>query len=63
MIHFTPLKFETKNISTTILLTQRQKVGFDFVTAVDTKMAVFWVVAPDYTMVQPRRQLSSETKV
>jgi hypothetical protein len=45
------------------------KVVFEVLTAVSTKMAVFWVVAPwslvevyqlpDYTALQPRRQPSS----
>jgi hypothetical protein len=33
-------------------------VGFEVLKAVSTKMAVFWVVAPDYTALQPRRQPS-----
>jgi hypothetical protein len=37
-------------------------VGFEVLTAVSTKMAVFWVVAPcslvEYTALQPRRQSS-----
>jgi hypothetical protein len=35
-------------------------LGFEVLTAVSTKMAVFWVVAPDYTALQPRRQPSYE---
>jgi hypothetical protein len=35
------------------------KVGFEVLTAVSMKIAVFWVVAPDYTVLQPRRQQSS----
>jgi hypothetical protein len=37
------------------------KIGFEFLTAVSTKMAVFWVVAPlnlYQTALQPRRQSS-----
>jgi hypothetical protein len=39
-------------------------VGFEVLTAMSTKMAVFWVVVPckllpDYTALQPRRQPSS----
>jgi hypothetical protein len=40
------------------------EVGFEVLTAVSMKIAVFWVVAPcslveDYTVLQPRRQQSS----
>jgi hypothetical protein len=33
-------------------------LGFEVLTAVSTKMTVFWVVVPDYTALQPRRQPS-----
>jgi hypothetical protein len=33
------------------------QIGFEVLTAVSTKMAVFWVVA-DHTELQPRRQPS-----
>jgi hypothetical protein len=37
-------------------------VGFEVLMAVSMKIAVFWVVAllPDYTVLQPRRQPSSD---
>jgi hypothetical protein len=35
------------------------EVGFEVLTAVSMKIAVFWVVLPDYTVLQPRRQQSS----
>jgi hypothetical protein len=34
------------------------EVGFEFLTAVSTKMAVFWVIAPCSLALQPRRQPS-----
>jgi hypothetical protein len=38
------------------------QIGFEVLTVVSTKMAVFWVV-PDYTALQPRRQPSLEVEM
>jgi hypothetical protein len=50
-----------KNMVYECKVNRREKVGFEVLTAVSMKIAVFWVVA-DYTVLQPRRQQSSEER-
>jgi hypothetical protein len=59
--HYAPQRIVVARHFVKIMKQCHGYVGFEVLTAVSTKMAVFWVAAPlpDYTALQPRRQPSS----
>jgi hypothetical protein len=56
--------YQKKNILLTWKLENGSRIGFEVLTAVSTKMAVFWVVAPTFEMLvysyQSTRRYSPE---